>query len=69
MRVENITVQGFRGFNERRSIEFDRKLTLVYARNSYGKTSISEALEWLLYGVTSKVEQADYSKLEYIINH
>jgi hypothetical protein len=39
-------------------------LTLIYGPNSYGKTSISEAFEWLLYGVTSKVERAD-SKEEY----
>jgi recombinational DNA repair ATPase RecF len=59
-----LTVQGFRGFNEERTVDFHECLTLIYAPNSYGKTSISEALEWLLYGVTSKVEKAD-SKDEY----
>lgn len=64
MKIERLTVQGFRGFNERRSIDFDERLTLVCAPNSYGKTSISEAFEWLLYGTTSKVERAG-SKEEY----
>ena len=64
MRIKSLTIQGFRGFNEQCSIDFHERLTLVYAPNSYGKTSISEALEWLLYGVTSKVEKAD-SKDEY----
>ncbi len=64
MKIENVTIQGFRGFNEERSIDFHPCLTLIYGPNSYGKTSISEALEWLLYGVTSKVERAD-SKEEY----
>lgn len=64
MKIRNLTIQGFRGFNEERTIDFHDRLTLIYASNSYGKTSISEALEWLLYGVTSKVEKAD-SKEEY----
>jgi hypothetical protein len=64
VRIRRLEVQGFRGFNEERSIDFNERLTLIYAPNSYGKTSISEALEWLLYGVTSKVERAD-SKEEY----
>ncbi len=64
MKIKNITIQGFRGFNERRTIDFHEWLTLIYAPNSYGKTSISEAFEWLLYGITSKVKMAD-SKEEY----
>lgn len=64
MKIRSLTIQGFRGFNEQRSIDFHDRLTLVYAPNSYGKTSTSEALEWLLYGVTSKVAKAD-SKDEY----
>jgi len=64
VRIKNITIQGFRGFNEERTIDFHDRLTLIQAPNSYGKTSISEAFEWLLYGITSKVEKAD-SKEEY----
>ena len=64
MKIKNITIQGFRGFNEERTINFHDRLTLIYAPNSCGKTSISEAFEWLLYGITSKVERA-YYKEEY----
>lgn len=60
MIIERIDIQGFRGFNEYRSIDIHEKLTLIYAPNSYGKTSITESLEWLLYGQTSKVAEADY---------
>lgn len=64
MRIKSVSIKGFRGFNEQRTIEINEKLTVIYAPNSYGKTSISEALEWLLYGITSKVRAAD-SKEEY----
>jgi len=64
VKVKNITIEGFRGFNEKRTIDLHDRFTLIYAPNSYGKTSISEAFEWLLYGVTSKVEKA-LSKEEY----
>jgi len=58
MKLESLAIRGFRGFNELRTIEFHDAITVVSAPNSYGKTSITEALEWLLYGVTSKVEAA-----------
>jgi len=64
MKLCKLRIAGFRGFNEERVIEFHDKLTLISALNSHGKTSISEALEFLIYGETSKVSQAD-SKDEY----
>lgn len=68
MKIRNLTLQGFRGFNDNsEQIEFAESLTLVYGPNSYGKTSLSEGLEWLLYGITSKVEGAavNNNKTEY----
>lgn len=63
MKIKTLCVQGFRGFNEERPpIEFHDRLTLISAPNSYGKTSISESFEWLLYGITSKTEKADYKE-------
>jgi hypothetical protein len=59
VKIRTLAVKGFRGFNEERTIDFHENLTLICAPNSYGKTSISEALEWLLYGITSKVQMAD----------
>jgi energy-coupling factor transporter ATP-binding protein EcfA2 len=64
MKLRRVTVAGFRGFNEPRTMDFDETLTLISAPNSHGKTSITEALEFLFYGQTSKVEDAD-SKDEY----
>ena len=69
MKIRNLTSQGFRGFNKKIGpIDFNDKLTLIYGPNSYGKTSFSEALEWLLFGITSKVDRATLSsnKQEFI---
>lgn len=62
MKINNISIQGFRGFNEKRVIDFHPLLTLIYAPNSYGKTSITEAAEWLLYGSTSKVDRGEFKE-------
>lgn len=62
MKIKNLCVQGFRGFNDECTIEFHDRLTLISAPNSYGKTSISESFEWLLYGITSKIERSDFKE-------
>ena len=72
MKLEQLTVAGFRGFNTPRTFAFDPRLTLISAPNSYGKTSIIEALEFLLFGQTSKVEYAeskDEFKGSYVNRH
>lgn len=60
MKINSVKVAGFRGFNEERVFVFHDKLTVISAPNSHGKTSVSEALEFLLYGSTSKVDKADF---------
>ncbi|MBI4298301.1 MAG: AAA family ATPase [Chloroflexi bacterium] len=60
MKIENITLRGFQGFNDKLTIQIHPRMTLIYAANSFGKTSICEGIEWLLYGTTSRVEQAEY---------
>ena len=62
MKIDNISIQGFRGFNEKQVIDFHSLLTLIYGPNSYGKTSITEAAEWLLYGSTSKVDRGEFKE-------
>lgn len=65
MNVRRLRIAGFRGFNSEREFLFSDRVTVIGAPNSYGKTSISEAMEFLLYGSTSKVDLGDYSKEEY----
>lgn len=66
MRLIKLTIQGFRGFNQKDEVEFARDLTVAYGKNGTGKTSLGEALEWLLYGKTAKRVKGDAtSKREY----
>lgn len=65
MKIKRVKIAGFRGFNKKQELLFDDKLTIIYGPNSYGKTSISEALEWLLFGITSKVEVSASGKNEF----
>lgn len=64
MRIKQLKIAGFRGFNVERTIDFHERLTLISAPNSHGKTSVTEGLEFLIYGETSKVARA-HSKEEY----
>ncbi len=54
MRIKEITIRGFRGFNKEQTISLDSNLTFVYGLNGSGKSSLVEALEWLFFGEISR---------------
>ena len=64
MRLDELKIMGFRGFNQQKGFTFSEGLNLIYAPNGYGKSSIAEAIEWLLFCDTSKLRYAN-SKLEF----
>lgn len=49
-RLLGVTVEGFRGFSSRQSINFDADVVLIHGDNGTGKTSITEAISWGLTG-------------------
>ena len=53
-RLEAVDLAGFRGFNVRQQIPLDNALAIFYAPNGYGKSSLCEAIEWAIYGNTSR---------------
>jgi energy-coupling factor transporter ATP-binding protein EcfA2 len=60
MRLLNLKVRNFRGFgNEPAFIDFDAELILFFGPNGFGKTSLSEAIEWLFYGTTKRRQRGD----------
>jgi len=64
MKIRNLTIKGFRGFNEEIEIPFTSGLNLVYAPNGWGKSSLSEAIEWAIFGNTQRTIDAK-SKIEF----
>lgn len=50
MRVERITAQAFRGYPGRVDIVLGGDVVLLYGENGSGKTSLTEAFEWALFG-------------------
>lgn len=67
MRLIGLTVRNFRGFGPAvEYIDLAADLVLFYGPNGYGKTSLSEAIEWLFYGTTKRrLRGDDYSRSEY----
>ncbi len=56
----------FRAFGDNPAVVFNHNITIFYGGNGAGKSSLSEALEWLLYGYTKRRRKGDeYSRNEY----
>ncbi|GDY33868.1 AAA family ATPase [Gandjariella thermophila] len=61
-----LEIRGFRAFGtEPRRLTFDAPLVVVHAGNSQGKTSLAEALEFLISGHNSRRELLGGAKAEY----
>ena len=62
--ISRIAVEGFRGIGPQTEIAFDPSpgITLVYGANGSGKSSIVEALDMLLYGMTARFRNQEPEK-------
>jgi len=58
MRLKELTIAGFRGFKLPKTIPLDADIVVIHGSNGSGKSSIVEALEWLLLGDISRHECA-----------
>jgi recombinational DNA repair ATPase RecF len=67
MRLIDLTVKNFRGFGPSvATIDLSGDLVLLYGPNGHGKTSLTEAVEWLFYGTTKRRQRGEgFSKAEY----
>jgi len=50
LKIKNVEIEGFRGFTQKTSIEFENPVTLLHGGNHQGKSSVLNAIEWCLYG-------------------
>ena len=72
MRIRKLTIRGFRGFSEEQYILLDSNVVLIYGLNGSGKSSFTEALEWLFFGEISRQKlsrcKSEYQYEEYLRN-
>ena len=52
--VHSVSVQGIRSFGPEQTLHLSEGLTIVYAGNGKGKTSLTDALELVTHGATSR---------------
>jgi DNA repair exonuclease SbcCD ATPase subunit len=63
--LEWLEITGFRSFAEMQRLDFSGDLALIWGPNSQGKTSIAEAIEFLLTGATIRRELLGGAKAEF----
>ncbi len=69
MRIDKLTVANFRGFHAERSIPFDTNVVILRGPNGSGKTSLIDAVQWLLLGDVPRLRSNVLKKDEdYISN-
>lgn len=56
MRIEHLSLRAFRGIPGEIELDFRSPITVIFAPNGTGKTSICDAAEWLLTGQVGRME-------------
>ena len=54
-RLSSLTIDGFRGFRDTATLDFDASAVLISGPNGTGKTSIFDAIQWLLVGDVARL--------------
>ena len=67
--LHSLIVEHFRGFNTTKQIPLDASAVVVSGANGRGKTSLFDAIQWLVLGRIERLEQLRYRREEYIVNH
>ncbi len=62
MRLKELTLRSFRGFNEEETFDLDADVVLIHGSNGTGKTSLFDAIRWLLYGDIPRLHGKDFKR-------
>ena len=57
MRLKSVVIEGFRGFTKRASVDLDADVVLLQGANGVGKTSLLDAILWVLSGRMERFSQ------------
>src|SRR3954462_15326943 len=50
MRLRSVIIEGFRGFTKKASVDLDANVIILQGPNGVGKTSLLDAILWVLTG-------------------
>lgn len=67
-RIESLEIEGFRGFNERKELRFDKPFVILHGDNGHGKSSTLGAIEWCLFGDFVSVKSLESRTKDELIN-
>lgn len=67
--LTRLTIERFRGFNDRVTLDFDASAVLLVGANGTGKTSLFDAIQWLLVGSVPRLrKQRVHRNEEFAVN-
>ncbi|KQS85307.1 hypothetical protein ASG32_18860 [Methylobacterium sp. Leaf361] len=64
LRIDRLGIEAFRGITGRLELDLRSPLTLVYASNGTGKTTLCDAAEWLLTAAVERLSVRDAAGLD-----
>lgn len=69
VRLKTLTVESFRGIRDRISFDLDSSTVILTGPNGTGKTSVFDALQWVLLGSIARLEILRARRnVEHIVN-
>jgi len=66
--LETLEIEGFRGFNEKKSFQFNKPIVFLFGNNGLGKSSTLGAIEWCLFGDFVSVQCLETRTKDELIN-
>ena len=68
-RLRRLTIESFRGFRDAATLDLDASTIIFTGPNGTGKTSVFDALQWVMLGSIERLEGLRSRKnVEHIVN-
>ncbi|WP_439033598.1 SMC family ATPase [Bacillus paranthracis] len=68
MKISEIIITNFKNYIGEHKISLDKKITILYGENGYGKSSFFDAIEWAITGTINRFEKDSGFSAQDLIN-
>lgn len=68
MRISEVTIRNFKNYIGEHRIVLNKRITILYGENGYGKSSFFDAIEWALTGTINRFEKDTNFSVQDLIN-